>query len=910
MISTTVGPAVMSGYTEPFQARPSCGTLGVRETVKTNYFSFRFPENLVLNQYDVAIYTKSYRKKAAKRDKDGNEKATKTKTGTEIEKLEENLADFNLDDFDDTAHINPLTFNRRVFNLFQRTYKDELGTIFAYDGRSIAYAPKEMNRTCLEKKFHLVVDTVGMYNDKTSRYRAAVHVYISIKHVSVLDFKKYKKVQNVFNQRISYLMALDVILMQIPLQNGFIQQQNIFVHPNQSKPLLKIPAAEVWEGFTQSVRQIAGGVAINIDLGFASIWKGSGKPLFELCKSIVGREKNWSQADQKKIVQSLKEVTILTLHTARAYRIFGFSANSAQTEMCSVGPSQEKMSIQKYFAKTYNIRLKYPQLLCVRVHAVKNIYVPMELLLVAPNQRYPISPIELQNVEMPTIARKQPASRLEKIVSIICDLGYSSSSFLKTFNISVDEKPVYSQGRMLPSPYIFLNEKSGNTVKKSVATRVPGGWNIGNRQQFCQTSRIRNWFVLNASSLSDTDVSKFALSLKSSAQRRNLFFGTPTVKRAASSREIDIASNLRQISRMAGSFEFVLVVIPKQSTTVHAAIKSVGDVECGLPTQVVVENNVRKSSEMTIENILLKINGKIGGVNQEVAKNRTQGMSSRETKLRPENTIILGADVTHPGRNKGLPSVAAIVATLEKEHYTYAGEIQKQLGGEEVIRGLGELFKKLYEQWVSFVPEAEKNRRATRAKKLLHSVIMFRDGVSESQFREVMNVEVTSLRQACKEICEKEAIPNINVTYLIVTKRHHTRLFSERNDNVKPGLVLDTDIVSEDFYDFYLNSHHGIIGTNKSSKYTVLVDENSISPDELQEFIFRMTHTSSRCNRSTSIVTSAYYAHLLAYRGREYIYKGINQNVGRDNRGVATKSETVQNERVPVRLGNGKMFWL
>lgn len=49
---------------------------------------------------------------------------------------------------------------------------------------------------------------------------------------------------------------------------------------------------------------------------------------------------------------------------------------------------------------------------------------------------------------------------------------------------------------------------------------------------------------------------------------------------------------------------------------------------------------------------------------------------------------------------------------------------------------------------------------------------MFRDGVSESQFLEVLSFELKAMRDACTEL-EKGYQPSM--TFIVVQKRHHTR---------------------------------------------------------------------------------------------------------------------------------------
>ena len=95
-----------------------------------------------------------------------------------------------------------------------------------------------------------------------------------------------------------------------------------------------------------------------------------------------------------------------------------------------------------------------------------------------------------------------------------------------------------------------------------------------------------------------------------------------------------------------------------------------------------------------------------------------------------------------------------------------------------------------------------------------HKLIFFRDGVSEGQFPLVLRHEMNKIRNACQSINQayKPAI-----TFIVVQKRHHTRLFPvNRNDmkgkseNVPPGTVVDTVIVTPKLFDFFLCSHAGI----------------------------------------------------------------------------------------------------
>lgn len=184
-----------------------------------------------------------------------------------------------------------------------------------------------------------------------------------------------------------------------------------------------------------------------------------------------------------------------------------------------------------------------------------------------------------------------------------------------------------------------------------------------------------------------------------------------------------------------------------------------------------------------------------------------------------------------------------------------------------------------------------------------HRIILYRDGVSEGQFLTVLQHELTAIREACLKL-EIDYRPGI--TFIVVQKRHHTRLFcadkkeqSGKSGNIPAGTTVDVCITHPTEFDFYLCSHQGIQvnsiwfsiwehasilflylmwcvlntfqGTSRPSHYHVLWDDNHFESDELQCLTYQLCHTYVRCTRSVSIPAPAYYAHLVAFRARYHL---------------------------------------
>ena len=173
---------------------------------------------------------------------------------------------------------------------------------------------------------------------------------------------------------------------------------------------------------------------------------------------------------------------------------------------------------------------------------------------------------------------------------------------------------------------------------------------------------------------------------------------------------------------------------------------------------------------------------------------------------RGHRIMYVGADLSHPAPGATMqPSVVAVVASADDIPNRYFKEVYQQFRppqtrGEsrEHIVSLKQIMKSLISQYTQhrgFPPNA---------------IVFYRDGISESEFDSVFDKELTSIREACVEL---SPVYRPYLTYIVVSKRHHTKLYPSKSDkNVPAGTVVDSsDITNPTKYDFYLCSHHGAL---------------------------------------------------------------------------------------------------
>ncbi|KHG22610.1 Protein argonaute 4 -like protein [Gossypium arboreum] len=122
-------------------------------------------------------------------------------------------------------------------------------------------------------------------------------------------------------------------------------------------------------------------------------------------------------------------------------------------------------------------------------------------------------------------------------------------------------------------------------------------------------------------------------------------------------------------------------------------------------------------------------------------------------------------------------------------------------------------------------------------------IIVFRDGVSESQFNQVL----TKLLRLPSSLTR-------NGTLKIVGSL----------DNVLHGTVIDKKVCHPKNNDFYLNTHAGMIGITRQTHYHILLDQAGFSADDLQEFIHSLSYMYQRSTIAIFVVALICYAHLEA----------------------------------------------
>ncbi|XP_066323051.1 protein argonaute 1C-like isoform X2 [Miscanthus floridulus] len=614
----------------------------------------------------------------------------------------------------------------------------------------------------------------------------------------------------------------------------------------------------------------------------SGVW-GREKPRQAFPRKICGEAASNPRPGDS-IKKALRGVKVEVTHRGnmrRKYRISGLTTQATRELTFPVDEGGTIKSVVQYFQETYGFAIQHTYLPCLQVgNQQRPNYLPMEVCKIVERQRYSKRLNQNQIRALLEETYQHPRDRERDIIRMVKQNAYDKDDYAQEFGIKISDRLASVEARILPAPWLKYNETGR---EKDCLPRV-GQWNMMNKKMV-DGGKVRSWICVNfARNVQDCVVRGFCheLALMRHASGMDfarervlppLYARPDQVERALKARYHDAMNVLGPKHK---ELDLLIGILPDNNGSLYGDLKRVCEIDLGIVSQCCCTKQVFKMNKQILANLALKINAKVGGRNTMLV----DAVSRRIPLVTDRPTIIFGADVTHPHPGEdSSPSIAAVVASQDWPEVTkYAGLVSAQAHRQELIEDLYKVWQDPQRGTVSggMIRELLVSFKKSTGQKP-QGIIFYRDGVSEGQFYQVLLYELNAIRKACASL---EANYQPKVTFVVVQKRHHTRLFAhnhndqnsiDRSGNILPGTVVDSKICHPTEFDFYLCSHAGIKGTSRPAHYHVLWDENNFSADELQTLTNNLCYTYARCTRSVSIVPPAYYAHLAAFRARFYM---------------------------------------
>lgn len=781
--------------------------------------------------------------------------------------------------------INSKKVCRDVMTLLVQAHREKfLGNrIPAYDGRKSLFTAGPLP---FESKDFVIVlkdeDEPGSSSSAPARKKREREFRVTIRFASRTDLHHLGQFLRRRQLDCPYetIQALDVVLRATPSERFDVVGRSFF-SPFLGKPGTLGSGTEYWRGYYQSLRPTQMGLSLNIDVSARAFYEAIPVIDFIQIHFRLNPSKPLPDQDRIKLKRALRGIKVEVNHgkNLRRYKITGVTKEPLRELMFTLDDKRTKSSVVQYFHEKYNIVLKHTHLPALQAGSdSKPIFLPVELCQIVAGQRYTKRLNEEQVTNLLRATCQRPHDRENSIKQVVKQSNFSTDKFVCHFGIQVKEEPALLDARVLPPPML----KYHGTGRESCVQPRTGQWNMIDKKMV-NGGAVQHWTCLNFSGKTNRGLAaSFCQELAKMCNNKGMRFNLDPLLPITSVHSSQVESALGNVHKQAiaklaneGRLELLIIILPDLKGS-YGKIKRICETELGIVSQCCLPRHVYQMKPQYLENVALKINVKVGGSNTVL----NDAFTRRIPHVSDLPTIILGADVTHPQPGEDYsPSIAAVVASMDWPYVTkYRGVVSAQTHREEIIQDL----YNTHEDPVRGKTHSGIIRELLRAFRLStktkpERIIFYRDGVSEGQFSQVLLYEMDAIRRACASL-QEDYMPR--VTFVVVQKRHHTRLFpaehgsrdqTDKSGNILPGTVVDTQICHPREFDFYLNSHAGIQGTSRPTHYHVLFDENNFTADELQMLTNNLTYTYARCTRSVSIVPPAYYAHLAAFRARYYM---------------------------------------
>ncbi|WOL14713.1 protein argonaute 4B-like [Canna indica] len=786
--------------------------------------------------------------------------------------------------YEDDRPVDGKGIGRKVIDKLHQTYHVELGNKdFAYDGEKSLFTLGSLPQ--VKNEFTVILEdmssnrTSGNGNPdspgesdrkrirrpyQTKTFKVEINFAAKIPMKSIALALKGHESEN--SQEA--LRVLDIILRQHAAKQGCLLVRQSFFQ-NNPKNFTDIGGGVIGcRGFHSSFRTSQGGLSLNIDVSTTMIVRPGPVVDFLIANQSARDPFNLDWAKAKR---ALKNLRVKTTHTNQEFKIVGLSEQPCdqlrfsfkQRDNRDVNGESDtiEITVAEYFEKHRNIRLNYSgRLPCINVGKPKRpTYVPIELCTLVPLQRYTKALSTHQRSSLVEKSRQKPQERMNVLSEALKFNNYESDPMLHACGVTISTGFTQVEGRVLQPPKLRVG--NGEDFQPS-----RGRWNF-NQKKLVEPTEINKWAVVNFSAR--CDISSLIRDMMKCANMKGIamsdpyevFEEQPSMRRAPPvARVDDIFQQIKK--RLPGAPRFLLCLLSeRKNSDVYGPWKRKCLSEFGIVTQCIAPTRV---NDQYLTNVLLKINAKLGGINSFLNIERTKSIPL----VSSVPTIILGMDVSHgsPGQSD-IPSIAAVVSSRQWPSISrYRASVRTQSPKLEMIDSL---FKPDGKDDNGIIRELLLDFYTSSAKRKPDNIIIFRDGVSESQFVQVLNIELDQIIEACKFLDETWS-PKF--TLIIAQKNHHTKFFLPNSqDNVQPGTVVDNKVCHPKNYDFYMCSHAGMIGTTRPTHYHVLLDEIGFSADDLQELVHSLSYVYQRSTTAISVVAPVCYAHLAAAQVGQFV---------------------------------------
>lgn len=593
---------------------------------------------------------------------------------------------------------------------------------------------------------------------------------------------------------------------------------------------------EVWRGYTATFSHHLQDMLLNLDFSSKIIRDTTALQYIEEIKSN-SRGGNLEQIVNSEMVGM---IVMAKYGNFKCYRIerVALNENATMTFPTREGP----ITYIDYFKKRYNVQLKNPRqplLVTFIEKGTKEIKLIPELCCLTGLSEDMRRDFRAMN-DIAAYTRLDPASRLRVSTDLAGRLANDAKckAICEEYNMQIDQAPIQVNGTRFPmegikvgpnnSDIVQIDQRGGFTLRSSIVAAVP----------------IENWIVLTT----DRDAQnrdRLIKTLVNKGSQLGIRMGQAIQMDYQPRNLKNIISSLNQPQGGRPVPQIALIVVSPNDKRGYNDIKEACALTSGIPTQCLKANNLNnpKKFDSIMSKLVVQMAVKTGSTAWQVAP--TAGL--------PQKTMVIGIDVFHDTVLRA-KSVLGFVASIHPAFTNYFNTTRiHQSVGQEIGGHVGECLR---EALLAFY-------EATRRRFMPELIIVYRDGVADSQIDAAKRFEVEAMKNTIKSF--QGYAPNL--VYVLVNKKTNAKLFVQGQrgmDNPPPGTVVNSVVIPES-QSFYLIAHAVTQGMASPTLYRIIHNDNNTDPMIVARLAFKLCYMYYNWTGGIKVPAPTMMAHKLAY---------------------------------------------
>ncbi|OMJ90456.1 hypothetical protein SteCoe_7154 [Stentor coeruleus] len=591
----------------------------------------------------------------------------------------------------------------------------------------------------------------------------------------------------------------------------------------------------IWPGYANSVGYYEEGCLLNVDISHRCL-----RTITVYDQIVDIKRRNPSDCKQM-ISKLLVGSTVLTLYNKKCYKV-----DEIDWDM-SPSSSFEKEGISTDFKKYYTTRwgreIKYedqPLLKC----KLKNLicYLLPEFCVMTGLTDEIRSDFNVMK-DLAQATKKEPKARLNESAGLIKTLQTfpKTRDEIKDWQLEISSDPISLTARVISAGNIIMGDNASFRINEAI-----GSFDRDIQRKMYTQPKLDRWGIFHCENDKKLVEQNLMTNLVQVMKTYCVACDKPATFIVASDKWGDWDRILRQ--SLNPSVKIIICVLPgsKGKCRLYDDLKRLTFSSFPVPTQVILNSTLKKDKGLrsVINKVVMQMNAKVGGIPWAL------------DNLPFSNTVcmVIGIDIF---TKRGSSGVLGFCATMDP-HYARYGSFPKVINpGGDVFTRIQECTEQALQQFFN------ENRRFPKV------IIVFRDGVSDSQRSSVLTDEVGAIKQAFTSL--QGIVPNFekpSLLYVVVNKRTNARFYCDNNGNTTNpplGTIVDSKVVEKTGYDFYVMPAKANQGSMTPTHFHVVYDDSDLPCDNVEILAYKMCYSYYNWSGSIRVPAPCQYAHKLAY---------------------------------------------